>query len=106
MIRITIKDNIDTNDIKEIEISGHANYSEYGTDIVCASVSSMCITTINAIIRIKDDAIKYEESDGYLLIKKVASNNAIDELIDNLIDLLYDLEKQYKKYIEIRRCHL
>ena len=35
-----------------ITISGHANYDDKGKDIVCASVSSIVITTINAIIEI------------------------------------------------------
>ena len=39
-----------------IKISGHANYDEKGKDIVCASVSSIVITTINAIIEIDHDS--------------------------------------------------
>ena len=43
MIKVEIENN-------KIEIKGHANYDDYGKDIVCASVSSIVITTINAII--------------------------------------------------------
>ena len=35
---------------KEIIITGHANYDSYGKDIVCSSVSSIVVTTVNAII--------------------------------------------------------
>ena len=33
----------------KITISGHARYNEKGQDIVCSSVSSIVMTTINAI---------------------------------------------------------
>ena len=86
-----------------IEVKGHANYSEYGKDIVCASVSSMVITTVNAIIRIDKDSINYTDNDG-VIINVLKHTEVIDKLLLNLEELLLDLEKQYPKYIEIRRC--
>lgn len=103
MIKIKINE---TDCISKIEIKGHANYNESGNDIVCAAVSSMCITTINAIIRVDKQSIDYKQSDGYLLITISKHSDTIDKLIDNLIDLLTELKEQYGKYIEIRRCHL
>ena len=98
MIKINIKGNID-----EITVKGHANYDEYGKDIVCASVSSIVITSINAIIRIDKDSIDYNELNG-VYIKVLKHTDVIDKLVINLVELLNDLEKQYPKYIEIRRC--
>ena len=86
----------------EITIKGHSGYSEHGSDIVCASVSSICITTVNALLSIDEDCITYEENDGYLNIKINKHNEVINKLIDNMINLLTELEKQYKKNIEIR----
>ena len=95
MIKIDIKKD-------EITIKGHSGYSENGTDIVCASVSSICITTVNALISIDEDCVEYTESDGYLNIKIKKHNNIIDKLINNMVNLLKELENDYKKYIEIR----
>ena len=86
----------------EITIKGHSGYSESGTDIVCASVSSISITTVNALLSIDEDCITYEESDGYLNIKIKKHSEVIDKLIDNMINLLKELQNQYKKNIEIR----
>lgn len=94
-----IKISIDKN---EITIKGHSGYSKEGSDIVCASVSSICITTVNALISIDEDCIDYNDSDGYLNIKIKKHSEVIDKLINNMINLLKELEKQYKKYIEIR----
>ena len=95
MIKISIKKD-------EITISGHSGYGEEGTDIVCASVSSICITTVNAILSINEEAIDYTESDGFLNIKIKKTDDVINKLINNMINLLKELEKQYKNYIEIR----
>lgn len=89
--------------IKEITIKGHAGYDESGKDIVCAALSSIVITSINAIIRIDNEAIDYEDKNG-IKIEVLKHDNIIDSLIDNLIDLLIELKEKYPKYIEIRRC--
>ena len=86
----------------EITIKGHSGYSDSGSDIVCASVSSISITTVNALLSIDEDCIEYKENDGYLNIKIKKHNEIIDKLINNMINLLSELEKDYKKYIEIR----
>ena len=86
----------------EITIKGHSGYSEAGSDIVCASVSSILITTVNALISIDEDCISYKEDDGYLNLKINKHNEIIDKLINNMINLLKELEEQYKKNIEIR----
>ena len=100
MIKINIKKN---ENIDLIEVKGHANYDEYGKDIVCASVSSMVITTINAIVRIDSSSIDYNDNNG-VVINVLKHTEVIDKLLVNLEELLMDLQKQYPKYIEIRRC--
>ena len=96
MIKVVKKDNI-------ITISGHANSAEYGKDIVCASVSSILITSVNAMLRIDEDSINYNDNDG-VSIDILKHTEVIDKLLVNLEELLIDLQKQYPKYIEIRRC--
>ncbi|MBE6151863.1 MAG: ribosomal-processing cysteine protease Prp [Firmicutes bacterium] len=98
---IKIKVNYENDIIKSINVTGHAGYSEAGSDIVCASVSSICITTVNAIIRLDSNAILYEESDGLLKVEIISHNEFIDILILNMIDLLSELANDYKNYIKI-----
>ena len=98
MIKVIVSKSFDS-----IKISGHANYDEYGKDIVCASVSSIVTTTINAIVRLDSDSIKYEVNDG-VCISVLKHTDTTLKLFENLVDLLEDLKNQYPKYIEIRRC--
>ena len=60
MILVRVRDN-------QIKISGHANYSD-GNDIVCASVSSIMYTTVNAIMAFNKDAIIYEDDNRVVTI--------------------------------------
>ena len=94
MIKIEIKKD-------QIIINGHSGYSVSGSDIVCASVSSIAITSINAILRIDENSINYKQEDGFLEINILKHTDIIDSLIENMIDLLSELEKQYKNFVKI-----
>ena len=100
MIKIEV--NYYNNQVNEIIINGHSNYDVSGHDIVCASVSSIAITTSNAILRLDNSALKYQESDGYLKIEFKKHDEYTDTLILNMLDLLKELELKYKKYINIK----
>lgn len=100
MIKVRIKKN---DKIDFVEVKGHADYDELGKDIVCASVSSIIITTINAMVRIDSNSINYSDNDG-VIINVLKHTEVIDKLLLNLEELFIDLQKQYPKYIEIRRC--
>lgn len=94
MIKVSIKND-------NIKVEGHAGYGVKGTDIVCASVSSIIITTINAIIKIDSDAINYKQDEGFIEVNILKHNKYIDILIENMLSLLKELEIQYKKNIKI-----
>ena len=86
-----------------ITIKGHANYDDKGKDIVCASVSSIVITTINAIIEIDNEAIDYSDVDNKIEIRVIKDDEIVNKLINNMILLLEQLENDYKEYVKIIR---
>lgn len=96
MIQITHKNNT-------ITIKGHSGYEEAGKDIVCASVSNIAITSVNAIIRLEPESIDIEKEDGYLKIEILKNTKVTDTLIENMMDLFYQLEQQYQKYVKIKK---
>ena len=100
MIKINIL--YEENNIKSISIKGHANFDKFGKDIVCASVSSIVITTVNAIIRLDENAIKYDDSDG-IYIEVLKQDKYTTTLLLNMVSLLNELEVQYKKNILINK---
>ncbi len=86
---------------KKIEISGHAGYEDLGKDIVCASVSSIVYTTINAIFNFSEDLIKVSDKE-VVTINIINKTKELDILINNMITLLKALEIKYPKNIKIR----
>lgn len=86
----------------KIIIKGHADYDDYGKDIVCASVSSIVITTVNAILKIDRDAVIYKEEKDILTIELLKQDEIIIKLINNMINLLKELSNNYPKNIKVR----
>lgn len=86
---------------RQITITGHANYEDYGKDIVCASCSSIVITSINAALRYKKSSLKYEESDGKIQIEILCDDEFVKIIIDNMLAVLNELALTYKKNIKI-----
>ena len=93
---ITIKRNNN-----KLVISGHALYDEYGKDIVCASISSVSICTVNAIISINEKAIDANKREGELIININSFDDITSKLIDNMFRCFKELEKQYPKNVKI-----
>ena len=87
---------------KTIKVYGHADYAEYGSDIVCASVSTAVYMSINQIeVFDKTNCIKYNMLEGNAYIEVVSEDDIVKKVISNLIFTLRDLELQYPKYIKI-----
>ena len=98
---ITIQIEKEKNNFKKFTIFGHANYDEYGKDIVCAATSAIITTTINGILGICDSALKYKDDGNILEIYAIKQDKITDQLLKNMVLLLKELEKQYKKNIKI-----
>ena len=84
-----------------ILLLGHANFDDYGKDIVCAAVSSVVITTIEAIARFDEEAININESQSKLEIIINKHDDITDKLIGNMLNLLNELVMKYPKNIKI-----
>ncbi len=100
MITVYVKK--DQNHIKNVRISGHANYEEYGKDIVCAATSSIITTTINGILSIQSDVLEVMDDGNLLEIKVLYEETISQKLLLNMITLLKDLETQYQKNIKVK----
>lgn len=96
-VRISKKDNV----IQSIHCKGHAMYDDYGKDIVCASFSTMIITTINAILTFDQNAISYTDNNDLKIIN-IKKDNVTNNLLNNLVNMIYELRDNYNKNINIK----
>lgn len=99
MIKVRIKRK--NNFIKEIILTGHAKYDEYGKDIVCAGVSTALTVTINACLSFDKDSVKYEDDKNFVLTN-INESEITNKLLDNLHETLKVIESDYNKNITIK----
>ena len=99
MIKVRIVKNNDI--IESIHCNGHANYADYGKDIVCVSFSTMIITTVNAILEFDKDAISYTDTNNLDIIN-IKKDNITNGLLNNLVNMIYELKENYDKNINIK----
>ncbi len=99
MINVSYKK--ENNIIKELKISGHAKYDEYGKDIVCSGVSSSLITSVNLCLMFDNSSIKYTEGNNFYL-KNIKQDKITNTVLENLINILKSTEEQYPKNIKVK----
>lgn len=100
MIKIKVQNN--KSKIDNISILGHALYDDYGKDIVCSSVSSIVITTVNGISEINDKYLTVEEVKDGMIIRILNEDKTCDKLIKNMLSLLSELSESYPENIEVK----
>lgn len=86
-----------------IQIEGHSGYDTIGKDIVCSSVSTAMIMSVNLLERLKTD-FDFSSDEKIPMMKLNVNNyNEVEEkVLDNLVDCLNDVSTSYKKYLKIK----
>lgn len=98
---IKVKINKKNDFIYGIKVTGHAGYDDYGKDIVCASVSSIVITSVNLILKTNEDAIDVKEEDGLIELKVLKEIKDVQMILENMVDMLMELSNDYKENVKI-----
>lgn len=103
MISCSVKKNDNS---YEIDVRGHSGYDTIGKDIVCSSVSTAMIVTINLLEKLN---YKFEfSSDNSIPMMNLKANKNDNDfktiviILDNLISCLEDVSRQYNKFLKIK----
>jgi len=99
MIRVKIYTK--NKEIKKITFRGHANYADYGKDIVCAASSATILTSINAILALAEHSIDVKQQENNIDIDIINNNDITIKLITNMLNSLKSIQSNYPKNIEI-----
>lgn len=86
---------------EKIYVHGHSGYGTVGNDIVCAAISTLIEATYN-YLKVTNNNVECEESEGMFTIKINKLNNTGNEIIKGFKDMCEDLSNQYPKNIEMR----
>lgn len=93
--------------IVSFEMSGHANFDEYGSDIVCAGASAVSFGAVNAIMELTKTEPVIEQADsGFLKVEFPELENEetdaqVQLLVRAMIVSLKTIEQSYQDYMTI-----
>ncbi|MEZ0180532.1 ribosomal-processing cysteine protease Prp ['Camptotheca acuminata' phytoplasma] len=88
--------------IQKIKVQGHSlSASENTNNIVCASVSTAVIMTVNMIeILGSKSKIDFVLKEGYFILKILDFDVTVNKILSNLEYTLEDLSSNYSEYLK------
>jgi uncharacterized protein YsxB (DUF464 family) len=109
MIKSSFKRN-DAGQILSFEVSGHAEAGPYGSDLVCAAVSALTISTVNGINALAgfEPIVETNEAEGgYLYVEMIENanqeqTNIAQILLENLLLGLQAVEQEHDEFIQVK----
>lgn len=87
---------------KGFVISGHSGYSEEGSDIICASVSSAVYMVANTLAEVVGADIDVKINDGFMEVRIPQFSRETDILVEGLRLHITQLSQQYPQYVIVK----
>lgn len=98
MTKVIIKKN--DNELVYIEIYGHANFSNYGNDVVCSGISAIVFGALNALVEygLKDSRIIMDEA---FIRVNLITNQEIQLIAKTMLIQLKTIQEAFPDNIKI-----
>ena len=92
-------------DLTGFSCKGHSGYAEEGSDIVCAAVSVLSLTCINAMESVAGIRPAADESDGHLIVTLNEEQLTHDAqvILKTFEQGIKDIAASYPKYVRFHR---
>ncbi len=93
---------IDNKDeIVGFEIKGHAEYDEYGKDLVCSAVTILAYTCVNSLDKYADDVI-FTDDEVMMSVNITSPNRDTDVIFDYFKTGIETLLGNYSSYVKLK----
>ena len=93
---------IDNKDqIVGFEIKGHAEYDEYGKDLVCSAVTILAYTCVNSLDKYADDVI-FTDDEVMMSVNIASPNRDTDVIFDYFKTGIETLLGNYSSYVKLK----
>ncbi len=92
-----------TSPVIGFHLSGHAGFSEEGSDIVCAAVSSaayMTANTITDVLKVAPKTLRVKDGEMYLKLDESVAHKT-QSVMQGFVLHMLSLSEQYKQYITV-----
>ncbi len=85
------------------ELSGHSGYAEFGSDIICASVSSCAYMVANTVTDVYHIDAEIEVEDGFLsLTVPLSKAKELQKLFEGFSLHLNALAEEHREYLKVQ----
>ncbi len=88
--------------IRTMTMTGHANAGPYGQDLVCAGVSAVALSSLNAIDLLYPDACTMMAENNKIFLKVDHDSHDLQITLKTMATQLSALASEYPKSIRIR----
>ena len=102
MIKVQIKRN--NKYITQIKIKGHAQFGEYGKDLVCAGVSAVATGICNTLAKkgfLEEKKCAIILKNGNIMIDVYENDEIMQVILETLVISLESFTEDYHQYIKI-----
>ena len=100
MIRVTLR--MSGGEITGFECKGHAGFAEEGRDIVCAAVSILTTTCVNALESVAGVKPEAQAKDGRMAVSLPAdAGHDAQVILRSMRQGLSDLAEEYPAYLQL-----
>ena len=103
---IWVKYKTQENEIRSLEVTGHAEFAEKGQDIVCAACSLVSIGLLNALDEYCGDQCELLKEDNRIKVEVKESNEKLQTILNVGLVQYRTLAEGFGKYIRIRKTEV
>ena len=87
-------------EIVGFEIEGHANYDEYGKDLVCSAVTILAYSCVNSLDKYADD-VNFSDNEIIMTVSISSPNRDTDVIFDYFKTGIETLLGNYSSYVKL-----
>ena len=87
-------------EIVGFEIEGHANYDEYGKDLVCSAVTILAYSCVNSLDKYTDD-VNFSDDEITMTVSISSPNRDTDVIFDYFKTGIETLLGNYSSYVKL-----
>ena len=85
-----------------LDVKGHAEYGEYGKDLICASVSSILFGFMNALDELQEN-VEIKQSENRITVEDHSGSSTVQNYFELVIMQLKTIEESYGNFIKVER---
>ncbi len=87
---------------RSLDVSGHAEYGDYGKDLICASVSSIMFGFMNALDALEED-VQISQEENRIIITDHSDSKVVQDYFELVIMQMKTIEASYGNFIKVER---